>query len=256
MKPPFKPTNEILEICELIDIGISAFSKTIAKLSLGTFEYEVTAYIHITSAIRLLESIAELAKKDLIYVHSALVMARSIFEGLVKTAWMLFPDDNFTKETRYVSYLQSESDYLGKTAKMFGETNESGKQTLYTKSQVDEFKSNLTKLLLQKGYQVPIFPNFREILKELKEDQKYLYYIKLSQYSHFSHHSTMIYQKHLGINKVLTEDPNIDLWKWAFITTIPAFKLASNFLFASLGSAENIYSHSEWQRFEKLIHNL
>lgn len=256
MNPVFKPTNEILEICEWIDTSIATFSRIAAKQSLGKFEYEVTSYINLVSAVRLLESITELATKDLIYVQGALVIARSIFEGLVKTAWILFPEDNFSKEARYVSYLQSESDYLDKTARMFDRSSEPGEQIVRSKDQVNGFKNDLSQLLLQKGYVVPKLPNFREILKELNEERKYLYYIKLSQYSHFSHHSTMIYQEHLGNHKIIKEKPNIDLWKCVFMTTVPAFKLAANFHFASLGSMENICSDTEWRKFETLIHDL
>jgi hypothetical protein len=57
--------------------------------NIGTFEFEVDCLLNIHHSIRILESITELARKDLVYIQSGLILARTVFEALVKTAWML-----------------------------------------------------------------------------------------------------------------------------------------------------------------------
>lgn len=249
----FKPTDEIIKVCNIVDAGIENYLKIRSKLEYGTYEHEVVGDIHLLHSIRLLESIIELGRKDLIYIQGALVLSRSIFEGLIRTSWMLLPNDKFIDESRYVAYLTTEIEYLEKIGKEFQNNDLEKSKILEIKSQVSDFKLQLEKLLQDKGYETPRLPNIREMLKELNEERKYLYYIMLSQYSHFSHHSTMIYQENLGTNKILIEKPHIDLWKFCFATTFPVFRFASKLFLASLGSTDEICSDSEIIEFENIV---
>lgn len=87
-----KPTEEIIRTCDLIDAGISQFLKSMRDKSIGTYEFEVESLINITHSIRILESIVELARKDLAHIQSGLILSRTIFEILIKVSWVLHPD--------------------------------------------------------------------------------------------------------------------------------------------------------------------
>ncbi len=249
MNVTFKPTNEILRLCEIVDNAIGRFIELRSKCVWGKYEYEVSADINLIQTIRHLESIIELARKDLVYIQSALVLARTTFEGLIRTSWMLFPDDKFICETRYSAYLQTEIEYLEKVARIMSDNT----KVLKKKEQVHLFKEKLDKLLVEKGYKNVRLPNFREMLKEIDEEKKYLYYIMLSQYSHYSHTASAIYQRNLGSAKILSEEPREDLWRFVFATTFPAFRLTSTFFLSSIGVNEDLFDASEILEFEKIV---
>lgn len=251
--PIFKTTDEVEKICKIVESNIEQFLEVKKDIAVGTYEYEVTALTNIFHSIRILESIVELARKDLVFVQPALVLARSVFEGMIKTSWILLPNDNFIKETRYVAYLETECEYLERVSKNLGGTEERINNILNTKQKVNEFKTDLSKLLNDKGYSIPKFPNVKEILKELNAEQKYLFYVMLSQYTHFSHHSSTIYQKNLGTEKIFTETENIDLWKLAFSTSLPIFKLAIELFLRSLGYKQQLFTDIQAKEFEKII---
>lgn len=254
MNTIFKITPELERICQIVDSSIVKFLKALPKITFGTYEHEVTAYIKLLHSVRLLESIVELARKDIVYVQAALIIARGVFENLIRTTWILLPNDKFLNEARYVAYLETECEYLERVSKGFGTVTLKEAQLLEQREGVKKFKNDLGRLLMDKGYAIPKLPNVREMLKEINEERKYIYYVILSQYSHFSHHSSNIYQKNLGVYKELAETNNVDLWKFSFGTTLPIFRLASEFFFASLGYTEEIFLDEEKNEFERLIY--
>jgi len=83
----------------------------------GRYEYEVECLVNIIHSVRIFESIIELARKDLAYIQSALVLSRNIFETLIKVSWILHPPDIFECETRYVAQLNTECEFWRKWVK-------------------------------------------------------------------------------------------------------------------------------------------
>jgi len=107
----FKPTENIISTCDLIDEGIGKFLDSLKNDHFGRYEFEVECLLNITHSIRILESIVELARKDLVYIQSALILSRSLFETLIKTSWILNPSDIFELESRYVAQLNTECEF-------------------------------------------------------------------------------------------------------------------------------------------------
>jgi hypothetical protein len=176
---------------------------------------------------------------------------------MTKTAWILIPQNHFEKEARFVAYFQSEFNFFKKWEKEMSkiDTNYSHK----TKDQlvsVLKFKEGLTSLLIDRGYTIPQMSNLRELLKSMNEERKYLYYILLSEYTHFSHHATGIYQKNLGILKTFEETPNLDLWKLVFSSSWPIFELTTEFFMKSLGYQSEVYSKKMKSDIRKAIESI
>lgn len=247
-----RPTEEIIHTCDLIDEGISLFLESMRNKSIGTYEFEVDCLINITHSIRVLESIVELARKDLVYIQSGLILSRTIFEILVKVSWVLHPSDQFENESRYVSLLNTECEFLEKWIKELTSlgTSDLEKQTKAHQGFLT-FKDNLSKLLNEKGYSIKRLPNVREILKTLNEERKYLYYILLSQYTHLTHYAGSIYRKNLGAEKELTEQPQPDRWKLVFAVSWPVFELATELYIYTIGQQDILYT----PQFKEKIRN-
>src|SRR5688572_8332160 len=104
-------TKEIKYTCSLINSAINRYLSQQTKISVGQYEFENTSLINIVHAIRLIDGIIELAEKDMVLVQGALVMSRSAFEILLKTTWILTPNDRFMNEARFVAYLSTECDF-------------------------------------------------------------------------------------------------------------------------------------------------
>jgi len=96
----FEPSKDIISTCDLIDNGITHFLRSMNNEHFGRYEYEVECLVNIIHSVRIFESIIELARKDLAYIQSALVLSRNIFETLIKVSWILHPPDIFECETR------------------------------------------------------------------------------------------------------------------------------------------------------------
>jgi len=92
-----------------MDGAIQAFLTRRKSLPpLGRWEADIEANNLFNLAIRHIESIVELARRDLVLLPSANVLARAVFETSVKAAWMVQPDDPFQRELRWLAHLQEE----------------------------------------------------------------------------------------------------------------------------------------------------
>lgn len=177
--------------------------------------------------------------------------SRSVFESALKVLWILHPSDIFECESRYVVRLKQYEDWLIDQIKFLKTQN--WNCDTYTKQKEDVccFRLDLQNLLIERGYKVLHSPNLRDILKELNEDRKYLYYRLLSSYTHGGYCSTGIYRKDLGVCKKLGEFIDIKDWKLVYAVAWPVFELATEFFIdrATLSEVKNIYS----DKFKKEI---
>jgi len=238
----FEPSKDVISTCDLIDSGIAQFLKSLNNDHFGKYEYEVESLVNIMHSVRVFESIMELARKDLVFIQSALVLSRSIFETLIKVSWILHPPDVFECETRYVAQLSSECDFWSKwikEAKKLGANSDKYQDTL---EQISEFRDKLSKLLQEKGFSIPKLPSVREALRSLNEERKYLYYILLSQYAHATHYAGKIFRQNLGTARILREQVSLDDWKLVFSVCWPVFELATELYIYRTENKEELYS--------------
>ncbi len=176
MSTVHKPTAEVIIACDLIDEGIGQFVKMMRDQSIGKYEFQVDCLINITHAHRILEGILELARKDLVHIQSGLILARTIFEILIKVCWVLHPTDNFEIESRYVSLLNTESAFLERWIKEL--TNLKSPDLEKEKKNYKgllSFKDKLSALLGKKDATFTIYPSyslFREYLQTKSWQQK------------------------------------------------------------------------------------
>jgi len=247
----FEPSKNITYTCDLIDSGIEQFLRSLNNDHFGKYEYEVECLVNIIHSVRTFESIIELARKDLIYIQSALVLSRNIFETLVKVTWMLHPADIFECEGRYVAQLNTEYDFWSKwmkETKKLGGDSDNYQDIL---EGISKFKDELSKILEDKVYSIPKLPNVREALRSLNEERKYFNYILLSQYTHATHYAGKIYRRNLGTEKILSEQVRLDDWRFVFAVCWPVFELATEFYVYRTEGKEELYG----MEFKEAIRN-
>lgn len=238
----FEPTNQVINYCELADQGIGQFLDSVNNEHFGRYEYEVECLINITHAIRIYESIIELARRDLVYVQSAMILTRSLFEVLIKVSWMLHTHDVFESECRYVAQLDTECKFISKWIKEFEKFDQPVEEYRQSLESVSSFKNDLSDLLISKGYRIPELPNFKEMLKSLDEERKYINYMLLSQYTHLTHYSGKIYRRHLGTEKKLEEKVSFEDWKFIFSICWLVFEFATEYYLLKSKSKIEVYT--------------
>jgi hypothetical protein len=242
MRVIFSPTNEVINCCELADQGIQQFLVSIKNDHFGRYEYEVECLINITHAVRIYESIIELARKDLVHIQSALILTRTLFEGLIKVSWILHTNDVFESECRYVAQLDTECKFINNWVKEFEKSGYSSEKYNQSLKSISSFKNDLSELLISKGYKIPKLPDFREMLKSLNEERKYINYMLLSQYTHLTHYSGRIYRSHLGTEKKLEEKVSFEDWKFIFSICWPVFEFATEYYLLKSQNKKDVYS--------------
>ncbi|RAJ19814.1 DUF5677 domain-containing protein [Pedobacter cryoconitis] len=253
----FAPTENIITICNLIDQGITDFLESLNNEHFGKYEFEIECLLNIVHSIRILESIIELARKDLVYIQSALILTRSLFETLIKVSWILHPPDVFDNESRYIAQLSTECEFWDRWIKeLKKKSNSSTEKEENIRLSMNNFKNDLSKLLVEKGYGIPKLPNMREMLKSLEQERKYINYLLLSQYTHMSHVAGKIYRQNLGAKKELSENVNLEDWYYVFAICWPVFELATELYVFRTENRENLYKNEFKETINKSLVDL
>jgi len=236
--------EEILRITSIVDKGIADFLDKANEVSIGEFESIVEGRIIINLCIRYLESINELAKIDLVYLPSAMVLSRSLFESAINVLWLLYPSDIFECESRYIGRLKSYEDWITKQIKFKKSQNWLFDNLDNHLKEISSFRDSIQKLLVKKGYEIPAIPALRSILKSVNEERKYLYYQLLSGYTHGGFNSTWIYRKNLGTLKQVGEFIDLTDWKLVYSVSWPVFEIATELYIdrATFSKSKIIYS--------------
>jgi hypothetical protein len=248
-------TPEILSIVKLVDNGITNFLNITNELEVGEYESVVESRLILNLCIRHLESINELAKQDLVYLPSAMVLSRSVFESAINVLWLMHPNDLFECESRYLSRLEEHEVWITNQIKYFDSLNWNSDKYAEEKRLIFEFRRSVENLLKDKGYKTSSRKNVRDILKSVNEERKYLYYKLLSGYTHGGYNSTYLYRKNLGTCKTLGEFISLDDWKLVYIVAWPAFEIASEFFIdrASKSQFKIVYPNEFKDEIRSLI---
>ena len=240
----FRPTESVINICDLSDLGLEIFLKAISREIPGQYDVCSESFVIMLQCVRIFESIIELARKDLVCIQSALILSRSLFEGCVKISWILYPPDMFECESRYLSYLETEIDFLKKLKNVYVNTSEEASKIESRHTKYMEFRDGVAALLKKKGHKIPKIPNTREMLKSLGEERKYLNYMLLCQFTHLSHYAGNTYRQNLGSEKVFTETAQMDNWNLVFNICWPVFELAAEFYLFRVEQKDTPYNDS------------
>ena len=224
-----RPSQEILLVADLIEEGIGRLLRARAGVDpgFGTYESSVEARNLLNLTVRNLEAIVELARRDLVLVPAAAVLARSVFEISVRVIWLLYPSDPFERESRWLVHLRTEENAHIKWARLVEQLGGDAESSIRLSDQFRSFREGVSAKLPPGTPTLDKVPDLRAMLRSLGEERKYLYYMRLSQFTHGSHLATGLYRKHLGTMKELGEFVGPDDWRWVFVAAWFSFSAAA-----------------------------
>jgi len=230
-----------------MDGAIQAFLTRRKSLPpLGRWEADIEANNLFNLAIRHIESIVELARRDLVLLPSANVLARAVFETSVKAAWMVQPDDPFQRELRWLAHLQEEvrmHDRLVSRGLRFGSVDlhpikERG-------DQIREFQKHVVSKLPTGYSELKGNPSVEEMLESVGQAQVYPCYIQLAAYVHGTHSATWLYRRNLGNQKELGDYIEPEKWFLPLWTSWKCIQVLGQFFFDRLDSEPAPFIDSE-----------
>lgn len=241
------PTPALIEAAKLLeDLSLIAI-KAIGKLeNVKYYENSSEAVTLGYVVVRQVESVAILAKRDLVTIPAALVISRSILEMTARILWMLQPEDPMQREARWLALLGVEASYLQRLGKFQSSFGQDGTTVLESARKTAEFKNAVEEKLPDPITRLKGLPDFRSILKELNREPLYAYYMELSQYTHGGTVASGLYKKYLGNAKQLGE--HIYPERWALPFTISWYcitELGQN-LVSKLGNSDNGFATNDF----------
>jgi hypothetical protein len=165
-----------------------------------------------------------------------MVLARAAFESCVKAIWLVAVDDRFLGEARWLARVGEEAASWRREAnlmKMLG--FDEAERYAQVGDELDAFRLSI-EARLPEGVKVPQPPNVRDILKEIGEERKYGYYIRLSQFSHSSHRAGGLYRRGLGSAKEFREVSDEAHWALAYAAAWPMFVGGADSILRAFGA--------------------
>jgi hypothetical protein len=232
------------------------------KKKIGYFEgqFRCTAMIHLI--IFDIEAIFTLAKKDLIYFPTAILIGRRIFDVSTNLVWILKPDDPFEQEARWLRYAHHSRNT---ELKFYQECLRSAKKksldisALHTQCQAinDNYSSvenELEKKFPNKYDHSSEPPSMRDMLSEIGKENDYLIFSYFSHFAHGSIIATQCFTKGFGISKDIGVFISPDDWDICFKTTMMSFIQAGNIYLERTGGDVGLFIPQDLKReIEKTI---
>jgi hypothetical protein len=210
------PTPETEECCKCLDQLIRLTAAGSRSVSLST-EYQAPheALRSMFLVARFTESVAELARLDLAYFPSAMVLGRSALESALKAVWMLEPEDALDREGRWLSRV---GEYRTAISKMQTRLSTTGNDLQWMKTQYNDVDGVYKTVLARfpAGYSPPSIPDMARLLVEQKVEADYAHYILASQFIHGGLMGTEIYRCQLTGDTAPVEDTRPEMWGYPF----------------------------------------
>jgi hypothetical protein len=220
-------TNTVLPItpiitraCDLLEDFVGKFIGVCREtLPPRTYEAEVEALNLFKMAVRNVEGVIELARRDLALLPPAFAAARACFECAVRASWLVDADDPFEREARYLAHLASEENDLNRVA---GRLRDPQIVTRLREREkvIRDFRLAISNKLPPRIRKPAKVPKFDRMLASLGGENIYSLYILLSQSVHGGHAATWLYRKRgLGTERLIGEFIRPTEWQIPFRVT-------------------------------------
>jgi uncharacterized protein DUF5677 len=187
-------TPEIQRATLLLDEVIQRLGESLSKLpQLGKYESDYECRIQLALTVRHIESVIELARRDLVLYPSAMVLARAAFETAANIMWVMSPTNPFDREARWLAM-------LGEYAKLHKRLADRIKNPAHRSSLMKEYirledlRAGITRKLPRGSQSINHLPNFDARLKTLGVDDNYVAYIITSQFTHGTLAASYLYK--------------------------------------------------------------
>ncbi|MCM1950376.1 DUF5677 domain-containing protein [Streptomyces sp. G2] len=198
-KPVRPPAEELLQLTKTLDRCIAGFLQTRNTAKFGHWEAPTEARALSNLMIRNLEAFLLMARTDEVLAGPAWTCARSVFEHAVRIIWLLYPDDPFDRECRWLGFLADteRSHKLVAEAMQNDPASPDGSHHRQRADAMRIFREGVT-AKLPAGYTPQRPPSFEQMLRSIDSAQMYRFYREGSQFVHGSMWGTSLYRKNLG----------------------------------------------------------
>jgi len=211
------PTPALVEAACLLEDTCLSVIKSIGKLdNIRYYESSCEAKTLGYVVVRQVESIAILAKRDLVTIPAALVICRSILEMTARILWLLQPESHMQREARWLALLGGEANYLQRLGEFQSTCGQDSTALLASAKSIAEFKKAIEDKLPGNVSRLKGLPDFRSILKELNREPMYAHFMQLSQYTHGGTVASRFYKRDLGTAKQFGEHIYPETWAQPF----------------------------------------
>jgi Family of unknown function (DUF5677) len=200
------PTPEILGVTDLLESVIGRFLNAVASPpSSGKFESDDECYMLMGLVIRHVEGIVTLARRDLVLLPGAYVMARAAYEAALRILWILESEDPFAREVRWLAHMKEGEEYYKRMAGQFTRLGADASDWQRSYETIRDIRLAIEAKLPPPHAPLPKAPGVWQMVKELGVEEKYVLYTMSSQYIHGTHVATGLYRRHLGTMKEIGE---------------------------------------------------
>lgn len=227
-----QPLPELITAAEGLDAIIAEIinAKNSVASDFGEFEAPIEAWVLLNLAIRTAESVVVLARTDAVLAPAAHQLLRSLFEIAVRIRWILYPENAYEREARWLAHLAEEEAMWERLAKIARETGASVGDYSSRAQLVYAFRSSVAEELRKHTTVTAKVPKFRQALKEQGMERRYIAYSLHSQFVHGGHLAGESYRRGLGTKKELRETSFHKQWPhclkmacWALTTAVTRF---------------------------------
>lgn len=254
-----QPTPEILSVCAGVDAQIETLLEAlIASQPTGRYEAHTEARCLFNLAIRQIEGVLTMARKDLALLPPAIAAARGGFEAAVKAAWLVDMDDLMDCEARWLVHVESEEGYLNRSAARLSKSGVSSESLLKRANQLRSFREAVDRALPTKVARIGRTPKFEHMLESIGGASLYVHYIETSQYMHAEHAATWLYRRGgVGTAKELGEFVEPKHWWLPLRIAWLTFTRPAQLFLARVGASPNVVAKlTRDQRIENLFSTL
>lgn len=207
------PRPELRKVAGLLDEAVEAYAAARTGIEVeGGWEAPLEAFALSGLCVRNVEAVAVLAKTDEVLAPAAWANARNAFEIAVRVIWLLYPDDRFEAEMRWIALLQEYERFHTRMTNVPETAVDSGRRHLDLANRIREFRLGVEERI-PPGYAPPSrIPSVEQMLKEINTPAMYAIYIEGSQFLHGTMAASAAYRRGLGVAKELGDFSTIVHW--------------------------------------------
>jgi hypothetical protein len=192
----------LLEVAKQLDRATAVVvDALVAAPDRGRWEAEVEANVMIALNVRHAEAITALAREGYALYPAAMTLSRAGYESGIRILWMLYPDEPFERERRWLSHLRKGEEHYERFARRLERLGGNPEQHQKYAESLREFRLSVTEALPPSISPPGGLPDLAQMLEQLGDPGKYLMYMLTSQYLHGSYVATELYRRNLGTNK-------------------------------------------------------
>lgn len=249
------PTPKILEICDLLEEFIRGINHVKLYGDFGYYEAPVEAGLLLKQAIKQVTAMIILARTDLVLCPSGCSLARIAFEICLRIRWLLYPEDSFEREARWLAHITEEEDLWKRLSNIAETTGDAVVEYTDSKNLLESARLQI-QAKLPPDVKVPSkVPSVRDILKEQGDERRYIAYSLLSQYIHGGRFAnTGLYRRGISKNEGLSEIEFVDFWFLCLRITWWSLYYATNrFVEVACEPGTNIATKEQIQTLDRLV---